>query len=327
MGKLNFSLTQLEYVLAVYQKGHFAQAAEACYVTQPTLSMQIQKLEEALGIKIFDRTKKPIRLTLEGEAIIDAIRRAVWESKNIEEILNQIKQQDIAGELSVGVIPTVAPYVLPKALREHQRSNPKIILKIVELQTEHILDRLKNDQLDLGILAIPIENNQLVTEHLFYEPFYVFCRKDHELARYRQIKTQQLSHQDLWLLEEGHCLRQQVLEACRFKNRHRTGKVVYFEAGSLEMIGELIKEMGGYTLIPESAIARFREMGKVVPIAPPSPSREIGFVYSRKYYKSRLIEQFKRNVLKSLPNVKETLDASIKVIPVVDPSSGLRYKA
>jgi len=154
--RINFSITQLEYIWAVYKHGHFAKAAEACSVTQPTLSMQVQKLEEDLGVIIFDRSKKPILLTDVGKKIIEQIQTVLFEAKKIESIISQNESSVVHGELVVGVIPTVAPYLLPLMLPVLEKSYPELKLKILELQTSRIIEQLSNDEIDVGILATPL---------------------------------------------------------------------------------------------------------------------------------------------------------------------------
>lgn len=302
MGQLNFSLTQLEYVLAVHKYGHFAKAAESCFVTQPTLSMQIQKLEENIGATIFDRNKKPIRLTVEGEAILNSIQNVLSQAKNIETTLTTLKNGDLAGELTVGVIPTIGPYLMPYILKTLEERLPKVIFKFHELQTSEILDRLKSDLIDVGIAAIPIENSSFTQEPLYYEPFLVYCAENHRLAKDKKVTPQKLTTEDIWLLEEGHCLRSQVLEVCRTsKKTTHVHSHLSFESGSLEMMRNLIHTIGGYTLIPflasniKNPKAVIREISGLV------PARQVGLIYSRQHYKQAILKVFHEIIKQSVP--------------------------
>lgn len=317
MAKLNFTLTQLEYVLAVHQYGHFAKAAEACFVTQPTLSMQLQKIEESLGVVIFDRTKKPIRLTLEGEAILEFVKSTLSEAKKIEFALQTLSSGDVAGELRVGVIPTIAPYLLPKALKWIAQKLPKLKLYVYELQTDQILEKMKTDNLDAGIMAVPIEGHQIQNIHLYYEPFFVYCGKKHIFANLKKVDHKRLTTDDIWLLEEGHCLRTQVLEICSTVKKTEPLKNLHLESGSLDMISELIHEVGGYTLIPALAQDVLKQKGLVVPISSPVPSREVGIVFTRQHYKQSLIKALSEVLIASLPEkVRNQTPNKLNLIPV-----------
>jgi LysR family hydrogen peroxide-inducible transcriptional activator len=317
MAKLNFTLTQLEYMLAVHQYGHFAKAAEACFVTQPTLSMQLQKLEESLGVTLFDRSKKPIRLTLEGEAILECVKSTLSEAKKIESSLKKLNSSELEGELRIGVIPTIAPYLLPKALKVIFDKLPKLELRIFELQTSQILEKIKTDNLDAGIMAVPILDHPIQQIHLYYEPFHVYCGKKHPFAALKKIDPKKLTTEDIWLLEEGHCLRTQVLEICSSVKHKKSDRKLQFESGNLDMISELIHSVGGYTLIPSMAKESLSHRGVIVPITTPAPSREVGIVFSRQHYKFRLIQAFSGTLIESLPSeIKSLATKKLNLIPV-----------
>lgn len=299
------------------QFGHFAKAAEACFVTQPTLSMQIQKLEDSLGVVLFDRSKKPVRLTIEGQAILEQVQSVLSEAKKIETTLNQLKSGDLEGELNIGVIPTVGPYLLPKAIKLLTSKLPKVGLRFYELQTAEIVERIKSDRLDLGILAIPLESSfNLESLHLFYEPFFVFCDKNHNLTKYKKVPHSQLTIDDIWLLEEGHCLRTQILEICSSFKKKETKKNLQFESGSLEMMRNLIRSLGGYTLVP--ALSLDNQKGGVIrEIQSPVPSREIGLLYARQHYKQILIKALGEILIESLPSwLQELPNKGLEIIPV-----------
>jgi len=300
--KLNFSLTQLEYVLSVYKFGHFAKAAEACNVTQPTLSMQISKLEEELGVVIFDRSKKPILLTEVGKKLIEQIQTVLYEARKIESIVQEDKEGDKTGELILGVIPTVAPYLLPKLLPVLEKKFPSIDLKIMEMQTQSIIDALETDEIDVGVLAIPIEKPKFHEKILYYEPFYVLCQKNHEYAHSKKLKYNALKLDDVWLLEEGHCLRNQVLDICSTRKAKNVRKRYQFESGSLETLKNLVDRYGGYTLLPYLATENVGSGSKIIQFERPIPAREIGLVHRREHYKSDLIDALGEAILESIPD-------------------------
>lgn len=299
--RVNFSITQLEYVWAVYKHGHFAKAAEACNVTQPTLSMQVLKLENDLGAVIFDRSKKPILLTDVGKKIINQIQSVLFEAKKIDSIVSENSSDIIHGELVVGVIPTIAPYLLPRMLPVLEKNYPELKLKILELQTNRIIDQLGNDEIDVGILATPLKLSKIIEIPLYYEPFMVLSQKDHNLNKAKKVKYANLKFDDVWLLEEGHCLRNQVLDICAMKQNKSTKRNFQFESGSLETLKRLVNSYGGYTLIPQLAADDTGENTVLIPFERPIPAREIGLVYQRAHYKEALIETLSEAILASIP--------------------------
>lgn len=315
--KVNFSLTQLEYVMAVHKYGHFAKAAESCFVTQPTLSMQIQKLEEDLGVVIFDRSKKPILLTQMGKKVISQMQKVLFEAKKIEALVLQEKKGGRQGSLSIGVIPTVAPYLLPRLLPMCEELIPDVELNLKEMQTSQILDALNEDEIDVGILATPTQSPQVFEFALYYEPFYVLCKKSHEYADLKKIKYQNLMMKDIWLLEEGHCLRNQILDLCSVKKGKSEARRYKFESGSLETLKNLVDLYGGYTLLPHLATENLGEHSRIVPFERPIPAREIGLVYRREHYKSELIEALGEAILKAIPDeVRKIRQKDLDVLPI-----------
>jgi len=296
--KMNFSITQIEYVLALYQYGHFAKAASACFVTQPTLSMQIQKLEENLGVIIFDRSKKPILLTEEGKKLIEQFKKIISETKKIEDIIT-LDPTLIEGELKIGIIPTVTSNFLPLILPALNSVHPKLHLIIKELETKNVLEFLEKEIIDVGLLATPLKHSKLFTIPLFYEPFYVLSHKDHPLAKFKKITYGQLKHDDIWLLEEGHCLRNQVLNTCNLKLHKK--KNFTFESGNLETIRNLVDACGGYSIIPYFNKFNVGLHSKIIPFENPIPCREISLVYRREHLKSHLIQALASIIENILP--------------------------
>lgn len=315
--RLNFSLTQLEYVLALHQWGHFAKAAKACAVTQPTLSMQIKRLEEELGVVLFDRSRKPLLLTAAGQRLIAQIQTVVHEAKRIPALIDALATHEVRGALTVGVIPTVAPYLLPRLLPVVTEKYPALQLTIRELQTQRILDALGHDDLDVGLLATPLEDSQVFERPLYYEPFYLLCHEQHALSRQKRISHHPLPTDDVWLLEEGHCLRSQVLEVCSLRKKSPARRLFEFESGSLETLKGLVDAYGGYTLLPSLATGHIGKHSVLIPFARPAPAREIGLVYRREHYKRELLDALGDAVIAAVPEELRTHRAKeLEVLPV-----------
>lgn len=317
--KVNFSLTQIEYIVALNKFGHFAKAAEHCHITQPTLSMQIQKLEEALGVVLFDRTKKPILLTQAGKNLIEQFQSVLHEARKIEVIINTQSSLGVQGELNLAIIPTVAPYLLPRLLPKIEKLYPQINLTIFELETYKIIDALNNDEIDVGLLAIPLKAPKIIEQTLYFEPFYILCNKNHELSKNKKVSYDDLNEPDIWLLKEGHCLRNQVLDVCSLKEKILSQRKFKFESGSLETLKNLVNSYGGYTLLPELATDNLGENTKLIEFEKPTPVREIGLVYRREHYKQDLIEAIAETVKESIP--KELMDVKKNKIEVTKPLS------
>lgn len=242
------TLTQLNYILAVDRCRNFAQAARECFVTQPTLSMQIQKLEDYLQIIVFDRSKSPVEPTPMGIKVLQYARKVMHGAQELEELSKSLRGE-ISGEFILAVIPTLAPSILPLFIQDFVKSYPKVELRIYEHQTEEIIRLLKDGKIDGAILAAPLEEKELVEEHLFYEPFKMFFSPKHPLLKKKTVDEKDLDIREAWLLREGHCLRTQALQLCQFDklghNRH-----LHFEAGSLETLVNMVKSTYGFTVLP-----------------------------------------------------------------------------
>lgn len=315
--KINFSLTQLEYALALHRHGNFSTAAKQCHVTQPTLSMQIQKLEEELGTVLFDRSKKPILLTEKGRLLVDQMQAVIFEAKRIDALVEAQASEGVRGTLAVGVIPTVAPYLLPLLLPEMEKLYPEVKLKLFEMQTHVIVEALGRDEIDLGILAVPLGLPEIHEKRLYTEPFSVLCQKGHPLAKEKRVNAAGLDAQDVWLLEEGHCLRNQVLDVCSLRGVVSDARKYQFESGSLETLKSLVDSYGGYTLLPDLAATTVGAKTVVVPFAPPVPARDIGLVYVREHYKRELQLALERAVQHAVPKaLKKEPSSSTHVVPV-----------
>ncbi len=309
------TITQLQYLIAVDNHRHFARAAEACFVTQPTLSMQIQKLEDELGVLLFDRSKHPVRPTTIGQRIIEQARTVVNETGRITQILQEGKNQ-LEGPFKIGVIPTVASSLVPRFVQSFHKKFPKIQLQIQELQTDKILEKLRMDELDAGLLATPLESKGIIEMPLYYEPFMAFIPENHRLGKESFITNSELNIKDLLLLNEGHCFRNSVLNICN-KMLDSENRPVELESGNFETLIKLSKQGFGMTLIPYlHAIDLSEEDQKLVkPIADPKPSREISLVYTRAELKIKVIEELKKIIMKNVPE-KMLVDQNAVISPL-----------
>lgn len=316
---INWTLTQLEYILAVDEHRNFSKAAAAVRITQPTLSMQIQKLEDDLGVILFDRSKKPIRPTEVGVRIVAQARSAVSEAKKIEWLAKQ-STTEVSGDFRLGVIPTLSPYVVPRFLKSFAEAYPKVKLRLEELRTASILEALERDQIDAGLLATPLHVPGLVEDPLFYEPFYLFSQATHRLAQKKSVDEKDLDGSELWLLEEGHCLRSQMVSLCSLGKR--TGAIfknVQFESGSIETLISLVRSNGGYTLVPELALPKpIPAALKATPFKKPTPTREVSLVYRRTQLKVPILNAIKAKIVASMPTeMRQDRSKEQEVIEIV----------
>jgi len=297
------TLVQLEYVVAVDTYRHFAMAAEKCFVTQPTLSMQIQKLEEELGVKLFDRSKQPVVPTGVGEEIIQQARLLLSQAQVIKQIISD-KKGEIAGELRLGVIPTLAPYLLPLFLREFLQKYPKVKLRITELTTENIAACLKQNKLDAGLLVTPLQDSSLKENILFYEELVAYVSKSNALYQKKYVLPADIDLKMLWLLEEGHCFRSQIINLCELRSALPEGKAFEYEAGSVETLRRMVEQDNGITIIPELATLDLaaKQQKLVRYFDAPAPVREVSLVTHRNYVKKRLIEVLQAEILAALPD-------------------------
>ncbi len=226
------NLQQLEYIVAVDHHRHFARAAEHCFVTQPTLSMMIQKLEEELNVRIFDRSKQPVVPTEAGAAIIKQAKVVLLEAGRLKETVSAMKNE-MSGELHIGIIPTLAPYLLPLFLHPFTTKYPNLRLKITELTTAQIIEALQENKLDAGILATPLHQPSLIEQPLFYEEFLLYSARKDIATNKKYVLAEDIEPRHLWLLEEGHCLRSQVLNICELRRKDWSESNFEYESGSL----------------------------------------------------------------------------------------------
>lgn len=315
------TLTQLKYILAVDKLRHFAKASEECHVSQPSLSMQIQKVEEEVGFALFDRNKKPILPTPKGMRFIEQAKVVLRESLKLED-LSRRESDQMNGEYRLGMIPTLAPYILPLFVESFVEKYPKVVLKIDELKTESIVEQLRNDKLDGGILVTPLQERSIQERVLFYENFYVYCGIHSHFFSKSKVKTDELDNHDLWLLQDGHCFRNQVEKLCGSTNRNRSlNGNIFFEGGNLETLRHLIRNGKGFTLVPElfvQTLHRNERHSHVKEIEKPTPLREVSFVTRRDEWKGDISAALEEEILAKLPTeFRRSPDRrNSKIIPI-----------
>jgi len=296
------SLIQLEYIIAVDTYRHFVTAAEKCFVTQPTLSMQIKKLEDDLGVIIFDRTKQPIIPTEVGKKVIEQARKIISESKKINELINDYNNS-VKGEISIGIIPSLAPYLLPLFIGKFTKKYPDLQIKVVELLSEEIISLLKKDLLDVGLLVTPLHEKGIIEQPLFYEEMMVYSNKSHSITKNKTLSIDQLVNPGLWLLGDGHCFRSQVVNLCNYKNELKNDTHFEYESGSLETIKKLVEVEGGFTILPELAVDEKNDSSPTIikHFNKEIPLREVSMIYSRNYTKKKIINLLNNEIVKSIP--------------------------
>ncbi|PTM02803.1 MAG: DNA-binding transcriptional regulator OxyR [Bacteroidetes bacterium] len=305
------TLTQLSYLIAVDNHRHFARAAESCFVTQPTLSMQIQKLEEELGVLLFDRSKHPVKPTSIGEKLIQQARTILNEAERMQQILQESKNV-LEGPFKLGIIPTVTSSIVPRFLRQFNKKFPKIQLQIIELTTEMILERLQKDDLDAAILATPLDERSIIEKPLYYEPFMAYIPADHKLGKESFITNSEIDIDDVLLLNEGHCFRNSVLNLCN-SSPSLSAKNVDLASGNFDTLVKLAKKGYGMTLLPYlyAIDMSTEEQSFIKPIADPKPTREISLVYTRAELKIKVIEELARIIKSSVPEKLLTESAQV----------------
>ncbi len=290
------TITQLHYVLAVAEHQNFTKAAHYCHVTQPTLSMQVQKLEDELNVQIFDRRKKPIKLTAVGTKIIAQAKNIVAEAERINDIVDQEKGF-IGGEFKLGMIPTIMPTLLPMFLKNFIKNFPMVKLKIEELNTNELISRIHEGHLDAAIAATPLRINTIKERVLFYEPFVGYISPDHRLKEKTAIEKSDLDINDMLLLEDGHCFREGVLNLCKTL-KEQQNETFQLESGSIEMLVKLSNEGMGMTLLPylNTLDLKLTEQKNLRFFTNPPPAREVSLIYNKNELKIQIIEAIYRTI-------------------------------
>lgn len=308
------TLQQLEYIRALDIERNFVRAAERCFVTQPSLTMQVQKLEEQLGVKIFDRSKKPLIPTPLGEKLVAQAYTILREAERFTEMVKE-QEGKLSGELKVGIIPTLAPYLLPLFVPKFELEFPEIRLLVQELQTNVIVDKLRKDELDLGILVTPLEEKGIQEAVLFNEPMVGYVGRNHRLFSKSEIDVAELDLDDTWLLSEGHCLRGQVLNICKAHQNDETHNFV-FESGSLETLERLVELHRGMTILPFLATLNLGKNQRELlrEFVGHAPVREVSIATNRVHVKTSMIEALRTTILGSIP--AQLLNIEGQVIPL-----------
>lgn len=297
------TLTQLEYVVALARAGNFRRAAKACAVTQPTLSMQLQKLEDDLGVILFDRSARPVTPTPLGRRVVEQASVVLAQAAAISALVQEEKTS-LSGDLRVGVIPTLAPYVVPLFIAPFCAAHPRVRLRVDEAKTDDIVSALRDDTLDVGLLATPLAEPLVEERPLFVEPFYVYAPEESALADKREVSDRDLASERVLLLTEGHCLRTQVARVCGMRERRRAkgGASFEFEGGSLETLCRLVDQGLGYTVIPHLARASSTtRRGRLIPFSAPRPSREVSLVYHASFARRSLLDALAHAITGALP--------------------------
>lgn len=298
------TLTQLSYAVAVADHPTFSAAAAACFVSQPTLSMQLMKLEDELGSPIFDRTSQPVRATPMGERVLAQARVALFEAKQVLEIARR-DAGEVSGELRLGAIMTLAPYLLPLFLPKLAEKYPLLNVVVEELQTQQIVDRLRSGALDVGILVTPLRDPAIVEDPLFYEPFLVYTSPSHPLAGVKQLREKDLALKDAWLLDDGHCFRDQAIRLC---GERRKGSALAsnlrFESGNFETLKKMVDNGSGYTFLPWLAardVSGGERRKQLKAFGAPVPTREVSLVHGKPFRRGALLAALRAEILAVVP--------------------------
>lgn len=299
------NIQQLEYLIAVDKYKHFGKAAQACFITQPTLSAMVQKLEEELDVKIFDRTSHPIRTTDVGEQIIDQARiviNAIMELKNKANLLNNI----LAGKINLGIIPTVSNSLLITKIFDFLNQNPKIEINIREMNTDSIIKELKSGELDAGIISTPYtEASEFFSDFLFNEELLIYAsNQENETKKYEYSSPQDLNLDKIWLLEEGNCLKKQTECICNLKENILKPNNLQYSASNINTLLKIVDKIGGLTIIPELSAHQLydNQQKNIFHFKKPAPAREISLIYYKPTYKQKILDEFVnfiKNILSS----------------------------
>ena len=310
------TLVQLEYIVALDTARHFAQAAEICHVTQPTLSMQINKLEQELGVKIFDRSKQPVLPTIAGMEIIEKARQIIADRDALLESI-QSKKGVVNGELKIGIIPPLAPYLLPLFVTSFTKRFPAVKLMVVELTTQLLISHLREGKIDAGILVTPLQEAGINEDVLFYEELVAYVSRNNLAYSKDYILPKDIDTDKLWLLEEGHCFRSQIVNLCELRKKTKISGHFEYEAGSIDTLRRMVDLNDGITIIPELATLdmSFKQQQCLRHFKSPAPMREVSMAVHRHFVKKKLIEVLKQEILKVVPQ-KIRKNKNNLVVPV-----------
>jgi len=301
------TLQQLEYVLALEKTRHFVRAAELCGITQPTLSAMIQKLEDELDCKIFDRSRNPIESTEIGKKIIRQAQEIIYQSNQLKESV-QAEKELLSGSLNLAIIPTIAPYLLPQFIAAFKKTYPDISLKVSEMHTSTIIEKLRIAEIDMAILSTPLEDPKILEVPLYYEKFLAYISPKESIYEKTELSATDMPLDHLWVLEEGHCLRNQVFNFCNEKTQQSS----IYESGSIDTLVKIVDFNGGYTVIPELHIELLSEKQKLNlrDIVKPEATREISVVIRHDFVREGILNAVAECIKQIIPS--HMLDARLK---------------
>ncbi|MFT3749411.1 MAG: hydrogen peroxide-inducible genes activator [Agriterribacter sp.] len=310
------TFVQLEYIVALDNYRQFTLAAESCFITQPTLSMQIQKLEEELGIMLFDRTKQPVATTEMGKEIIEQAKIILAQKQAMHELV-QSKKGIVAGELKLGIIPTLAPYLLPLFIQNFAVKYKQVKLIVSEMTTDNIVKSLTEGSIDAGILVTPLQKSGIKEYPLFYEELVAYVSRKNVLYEKNYVLAQDIDPNKLWLLEEGHCFRSQIENLCELRKMSTAGSHFDYETGSIETLRRMVDLNDGITILPELATLDMpaKQLQLIRQFKKPVPMREVSIVVQRDFVKKRLIDALKNEIIQSIPD-KIKNNQSVNVVPI-----------
>jgi LysR family hydrogen peroxide-inducible transcriptional activator len=307
------TLQQLEYIIAVDHFRHFAKAADDCNVTQPTLSAMIQKLEEELEVKLFDRTRQPVVPTPIGASVIEQAKQVLQQTKQIKNIIAEEKQS-LCGTFRLGILPSIAPYLLPRFFPQLAKRYPQLELRVIELKTEPLKEALTAGEIDAGIVADLDGMDQFTKTTLLYDRFFAYVSRDCPLFDHRMIRTSDLSNQTIWLLDEGHCFRDQMVRFCQLEAARASQQV--YHLGSMETFMRMVESGRGITFIPELATLQLDEHQQelVRPFALPSPTRKLVLLTQPYSVRRTLEELLCKEIRASVPKEMLKLTATQQLV-------------
>jgi LysR family transcriptional regulator, hydrogen peroxide-inducible genes activator len=313
------SITQIEYILAVHRFRHFAKASHHCGVSQPSLSLQIQKVEEFLGYPIFDRDKKPVELSSKGTRFVEQANIVLSEHKRL--ISQSLSEQGVVrGEFNLGVIPTIMPFLVPLIIADFSQKFPEVILKIHELNTELCVQGLRLHNIDGAILATPLSEKGIRERALYYESFFLYAHANDPILKKKSLEAKDINPNDLWLLKDGHCFKNQVLNFCQIDGSMTSLRNINLLGGSLEVLRQVVMGSWGYTLIPEmmkNSLSKSEQENQVRPFSHQNPLREISLVYAREQWKSDILNALEACILRCLPkSIQRKVPAKSTVLDI-----------
>ncbi len=312
------TITQLEYVVAVATYKSFVAAAEKCFVTQPTLSMQIQKLEDELGVRIFDRNKHPIAITDMGSIIVNQSQVVLAECERVHELI-QGQQKTLSGVFKFAAIPTVAPNILPGLLENYSKTYPDMKLQVKEMETNQIISALRNNEIDAALLSTPLEEKDIKEYPLFYEPFVGYFADNEKALEKRMIIPSDIALDRIWLLNEGHCMRNQIINLCSDQIQKLQAERPYrYESSNVETLRRMVEKNGGMTILPELATLEFTEdqIERIRYFEAPEPVREISLVTNSHFVRMTVLQSLMDEILKLVPEKMRVQKKNRKVLRI-----------